>query len=957
VTASPGLFTGAGLSHAAPAALPLARTFHRRLHEILYAAATTFAPGLLDHGAYDTIRTGAWNVLSRLENVLPGSGAGALACLRVAVPNEAHLLAAIQLAHGGLHVTVNVDDGVERAYALLSGATQLPAETPAHYHAALLRWRSCFPDAAPALRVLTTPADFRSASFSTRPLLVKLHGSAGGCRDGVVLAVPPVTDDVDVTALGRHRTAALDALAEEFIVVTGYSGSDFASFTALLARLRPGRFWWIAPVIRTDVRTALRAVDPGQPLKGRAVAALRAHLRLTPPEWPTERVEIPSFDERLGAWSSQLPPRAAAEAVAWALADAGWGREAVAILERVCANSDDVGTRVRLAHALAHRAGPGDAASSARTFLRAAARSADPALTAYALTRWAECRAEVEAPAAGRRVRAAARVAASAAVIAGGRRASPSDRVRATSAVMGLLLSRLERRLAAAIPSQGRRLALKAAADGAAAEVSRALAATAHLPSGKRRALLERQAIELDAIAALLGGLPPGAEALRSLRHLCRTYEHLADPRGLAEAIATRALVLLAAGQPSRALLAFQEASRLHPASVGVLGAVRDLLDRSSDASHSMGSIAGRNGSGRGRSQASANGRRSDALEAFARALPKVELHVHLEGSVAPSTLAALARRNRDRRVPWTADGVRRWYRFRSYTDFLNAYVLVCDQLQTAEDFARVTVELGETLARQGARYAEVTFSPVAHVRRGIAPEELFAGLESGRGQTKASHGVRIEWCAACGTRRGPAAGMETIEMVLTHRPPGVVSLGLAGLESAVPRAQFAPAFAIAREAGLHRVVHAGEALGPASVWGALDVLGAERIGHGIRSLEDPALVERLRRTATPLEVCPTSNVRTGVVATLRTHPLPRLLAKGLVVTLNTDDPAMFHTDLTAEYFNAARVFGVGAAGLADVARAGVRSAFLARDDAEALLAKIDSVPVPDELLSPETVR
>jgi aminodeoxyfutalosine deaminase len=516
-----------------------------------------------------------------------------------------------------------------------------------------------------------------------------------------------------------------------------------------------------------------------------------------------------------------------------------------------------------------------------------------------------------------------------------------------TSAVAGVLLSRIERRLAAAMRRPSPRRALLVTAGPVAAEVSRALAATAHLPSGRRRTLLERQAVELAAIVALLEGQPPPTGLHRALARVCRAYEHLADPSGLAYAIGTRALVWLAEGEPSRALCSFREASRLQPASTGVLAAVRGLLELPGGTAVVRGCpSARRNGAAQTRS--TENDHRADTLEAFARALPKVELHVHLEGSIAPSTLVALARRNGDCRVPWTIEDVRRWYRFRSYTDFLNAYVLVCDQLRTGEDFATVTAELGGLLAGQNVRYAEVTFSPVAHIRRGIPPGELFAGLEDGRRQAEANSGIALRWCAASGTRRGPAAAVETIELVLAYSLAGLVSLGLAGLESATSRAAFAPAFELASEAGLHRVAHAGEAAGPASVWEAIDVLGAERIGHGIRSLEDPALIAHLRQRAIPLEVCPTSNVRTRVVSSLRAHPLPRLLAEKLVVTLNTDDPAMFHTDLAAEYVKVARAFGLGPPELAEVARSGVRSAFLAEEEAEAILAEIDALPVPD---------
>jgi len=171
------------------------------------------------------------------------------------------------------------------------------------------------------------------------------------------------------------------------------------------------------------------------------------------------------------------------------------------------------------------------------------------------------------------------------------------------------------------------------------------------------------------------------------------------------------------------------------------------------------------------------------------------------------------------------------------------------------------------------------------------------------------------------------------------------VSLGLGGEET--PRAQFGRAFDIARDAGLHSAPHAGETAGPQSVWDAIDRLGAERVGHGVRCLEDSDLVAELRERRIPLEVCPTSNVRTGVVAGLAAHPLPRLIQEGLVVTLNSDDPPMFGTTLRDEYLTTARVLSVGAAGLAHLARNAARAAFLPQAEAQALVAEIDAVPLP----------
>ena len=195
----------------------------------------------------------------------------------------------------------------------------------------------------------------------------------------------------------------------------------------------------------------------------------------------------------------------------------------------------------------------------------------------------------------------------------------------------------------------------------------------------------------------------------------------------------------------------------------------------------------------------------------------------------------------------------------------------------------------------------------------GVAPEALFEGIEQGRTEVETEHGVRLRWCTDIDGGGGPELAVETVELVLRHRPAGLVSLGLGGTE--VPRAQFARAFEIARGAGLHSVPHAGEAAGPESVWDAIDRLGAERIGHGVRCLEDPELVAELRRRRVPLEVCPTSNVRTGVVADLAAHPLPRLIEEGLIVTLNSDDPPMFGTSLRDEYITVARVLGLSPAG------------------------------------------
>jgi aminodeoxyfutalosine deaminase len=336
-----------------------------------------------------------------------------------------------------------------------------------------------------------------------------------------------------------------------------------------------------------------------------------------------------------------------------------------------------------------------------------------------------------------------------------------------------------------------------------------------------------------------------------------------------------------------------------------------------------------------------------DPLEAFVDALPKVELHVHLEGAVRPETLLQLARRHGSTALPDDLDGLRDFYRFRDFGHFVEVYYAICDSLREVDDFALIARELGEHLAAQGVRYAEVTVTPFNHTRRGVAAEAVFEGIERGRLEAEASTGIRLRWVTDVPGEFGADAAVQTARLVLAHRPEGVIGFGLGGPEVGVPRAQFAEAFAMARDAGLHSLPHAGETTGPQTIWDALEHLGAERIGHGVRCLEDPALVEHLRERRIPLEVCPTSNVCLSVVESLEAHPLRRLLDAGLVVTLNSDDPPMFGTSLREECLRAARVLGLSPAELADLARAGIASSFLPDADRAALLAQVDGVPVP----------
>ena len=335
-----------------------------------------------------------------------------------------------------------------------------------------------------------------------------------------------------------------------------------------------------------------------------------------------------------------------------------------------------------------------------------------------------------------------------------------------------------------------------------------------------------------------------------------------------------------------------------------------------------------------------------DAI-AYVDALPKVELHLHLEGAVRPETLLALARRHGNVGLPDTLDALRDFYAFRNFDHFVQVYYAVCDSLRDDQDFALIVTELGADLAAQNVVYAEVTFTPFNHTRRGVPAEAIFEGVEAGRIAAEERSGVRLRFCTDIPGEFGAEAGIETARLVLAHAPDSVISFGLGGPEQGFPRRDYARAFAMARDAGLHSVPHAGETSGPEAIREALDDLGAERIGHGVRCLDDPDLVARLREERIALEVCPTSNVRLGVASSLGGHPLPALLDAGLNVTLNSDDPPMFGTSLADEYRAAVTHMGLDAAGAAELARAGVRASFLDSRDKGEILQQIDRVIGP----------
>lgn len=321
---------------------------------------------------------------------------------------------------------------------------------------------------------------------------------------------------------------------------------------------------------------------------------------------------------------------------------------------------------------------------------------------------------------------------------------------------------------------------------------------------------------------------------------------------------------------------------------------------------------------------------------------PKAELHLHLQGSIRPATLLELARRHAIQLPVDDVAGLRQWFQFRDFAHFVEVYALLRTCLVEAADYELVTHELGAELAAQHVRYAEVTFTPGPEVYQ-RSRETFFDGLTRGRQRVRQDFGVELRWIFDIPRRTVtlhpdlPLTDFIT-DVAINGRNDGVVALGLAGTENGYPPELFEMWFDRARAAGLHSAPHAGETAGVDSIWGALRALGAERLGHGVRAVEDAEVLAYLVEHRIGLEVCPTSNIRLGVYPSLEEHPFPRLHNAGALVTINTDTPAIFDISLTEELSHLESSFGLERRAVEQVILNAFEAAFLAPEERDALV-------------------
>jgi len=288
--------------------------------------------------------------------------------------------------------------------------------------------------------------------------------------------------------------------------------------------------------------------------------------------------------------------------------------------------------------------------------------------------------------------------------------------------------------------------------------------------------------------------------------------------------------------------------------------------------------------------------------------VPKIELHVHLEATVCPKDLFEMASRNGYALPADNEQELARLYRFRDFEHFLELWMMTTPAIQRYRDFRQIVVAYANEAASHGAVYIEGIFTPIERISGGASWDEVFSGFCDGAAGARERFGVEVRLTTDVPRILGLDAALETARYAIKYRDRGIVGLGLGGPEASFPPEPFEKAFRLAKDGGLGSVPHAGEAAGPESIRGAMDGLQADRIRHGIRAVEDEGLLHELAARSIVCDVCPVSNLRTRVVESLETHPLPQMVEAGVLCSISTDDPAMFDTDLTRDYEVAAQL-------------------------------------------------
>ena len=310
------------------------------------------------------------------------------------------------------------------------------------------------------------------------------------------------------------------------------------------------------------------------------------------------------------------------------------------------------------------------------------------------------------------------------------------------------------------------------------------------------------------------------------------------------------------------------------------------------------------------------------------RALPKVELHLHILGSIRPERLLEILSKDGIKTPYRTVEDITKRLQYRDFSSFIETYMDIVDYLGSEKHFEQLTYDMLESCHRCNTRYVEASFSPRDHMIVGLDFHKVLDAILKGRDRAQGAFGLQCDIQVDLVRASTIPEAMEILDLIET-RKEDILSIDIGGNEPKFPPEPFAPVYERARNMGLRTVAHAGEWVGPHSIWGAIKHLKVERIGHGTSAGRDPELVEYLRANRIPLEICPISNVRTGSVPSLREHPIREYFDKGLLITVNSDDPSLFHTDLNNEYLELHRELGFTLEELYHISLNGIEASFL----------------------------
>ena len=322
-------------------------------------------------------------------------------------------------------------------------------------------------------------------------------------------------------------------------------------------------------------------------------------------------------------------------------------------------------------------------------------------------------------------------------------------------------------------------------------------------------------------------------------------------------------------------------------------------------------------------------------------AVPKVELHIHLLGTIKPSTLLEFID-EAEIDTPYKSEAdLSQLFQYRDFGRFISVYGEVVTYITREKQFERLAYEMLQDLAAHNVRYAEISFSAPDHMRRDLEFNTMLDAICRGIRRANRSTGIEADVRIDLVRNYGPESALEVLDCI-RDRLDSIVSIDIGGSEHKFPAKPFAPVYEEARRMGLHLVAHAGEAEGPESIWDAIQFLGVERIGHGVSAINDVKLMDHIKENEIAIESCPVSNVRTGVVASIEEHPIREFYERGLLVTVSSDDPAFFDTDISFEYIQLHDHLGFSLSDLYSIIKNGVRSAFISDSKRDALLDELD---------------